>query len=69
MKVLKKFLILTGGGPILGLITGIIVSNILMRIHNNFVLEVNTTIAFSYAMFHLAEFWKFGGDVDEHGVE
>lgn len=69
MKVLKKFLILSGGGPILGLITGIIVSNILMRIHNNFVLEVNTTIAFSYTMFHLAEFWKFGGYVDEHGVE
>lgn len=51
------------------MITGIIVSNILMRIHNNFVLEVNTTIAFSYAMFHLAEFCKFGGYVDEHGVE
>jgi solute carrier family 9 (sodium/hydrogen exchanger), member 10/11 len=49
-------LILSGGGPILGLIFGLIVSNLLKRIHNNFVLEVNTTVAFAYAMFYIAEF-------------
>lgn len=59
-EVILKFLILSGGGPILGLIFGRIVTWVLKRIHKNFVLEVNTTIAFTYAMFFVAEFLDLG---------
>ena len=53
--VVFKFVRLSIGGPLLGLIVGIIVEQILARIHNQFVLEVNTTIYASYLMFFLAE--------------
>lgn len=58
--IMVKFLVLSGGGPILGLIFGVIVRFLLNRIHRNFVLEVNTTIAFTYAMFYIAEFLDLG---------
>ena len=53
--VVFKFIRLSIGGPLLGFIVGIIVEQILARIHNQFVLEVNTTIYASYLMFFLAE--------------
>lgn len=68
-QVIKKFVILSGGGPVLGLITGMLVSFLLKRIHNNFVLEVNTTISFAYAMFWFAEFFKFGPEKDPNDPE
>ena len=37
------------------MIAGVVVSFMLSRIHNNFVLEVNTTIFASYLLFFLAE--------------
>jgi len=50
-----KFVRLSFGGPALGLVFGIIVSMILKRIHNNFVLEVNITIIAAYIVFFVAE--------------
>ena len=50
-----KFCRLSIGGPILGIAVGAIVTFMLKRIHNNFILEVNTTIFGSYLMFFLAE--------------
>ena len=50
-----KFVRLSGGGPCLGFIGGFIMTNLLKRIHNNFVLEVNTTIFVSYFIFFTAE--------------
>lgn len=53
--VVIKFVRLSFGGPILGIVGGMIVSFILKRIHNNAVLEVNTTIFASYLIFFIAE--------------
>jgi NhaP-type Na+/H+ or K+/H+ antiporter len=53
--IFLKFIRLSLGGPLLGIICGIIVTIILRRIHNNFVLEVNTTIFACYVMFYVAE--------------
>ena len=53
--VVAKFCQLSLGGPLLGLITGVLVTAIIKRIHNNFVLEVNTTIFACYLMFYVAE--------------
>ena len=53
--IIAQFIRLALGGPIIGLIAGIVVGFILSRIHNNFVLEVNTTIFASYLLFFLAE--------------
>lgn len=50
-----KFCRLSLGGPLLGIVGGMIVSFMLKRIHNNFILEVNTTIFSSYLIFFLAE--------------
>jgi NhaP-type Na+/H+ or K+/H+ antiporter len=53
--ILVKFIRLSIGGPLLGIAGGIVVTFLLRRIHNNFVLEVNTTIFGSYLIFFLAE--------------
>ena len=55
MDVVVKFCRLSLGGPLLGIITGVIMSFILRRIHNNGVLEVNSTIVISYLAFFIAE--------------
>jgi|TARA_B110000285_G_C15058346_1_gene580882 NhaP-type Na+/H+ or K+/H+ antiporter len=53
--VVWKFVRLSGGGILLGILVGIFVEQVLKRIHNNFVLEVNTTIYACYLMFFAAE--------------
>jgi NhaP-type Na+/H+ or K+/H+ antiporter len=53
--VVLKFMRLSFGGPLLGVVGGFVISNILKYIHNNFVLEVNTTIFGSYLIFFIAE--------------
>jgi NhaP-type Na+/H+ or K+/H+ antiporter len=53
--VIAKFCQLSLGGPLLGLLTGAVVTALIKRIHNNFVLEVNTTIFACYLMFFVAE--------------
>ena len=53
--IIIKFVRLSIGGPLLGLIGGIILSELLKRIHNNAVLEVNATIFTSYLIFYIAE--------------
>lgn len=55
MDVVIKFCRLSLGGPLLGIVGGIILSFILKRIHNNGVLEVNSTIVVSYLIFFIAE--------------
>jgi len=54
-SMVVMFVRLSFGGPLLGLLAGFIMSMILKRIHNNFVLEVNTTIVGSYLVFFIAE--------------
>ena len=51
-----KFFRLSGGGTLLGIITGIITTFFIHLIHNNFVLEINLTIVSCYIMFYIAEF-------------
>jgi NhaP-type Na+/H+ or K+/H+ antiporter len=53
--IIAQFIRLALGGPAIGLIAGVVVSFMLSRIHNNFVLEVNTTIFASYLLFFLSE--------------
>jgi len=53
--IIVKFCRLSFGGPLLGLAGGIILSFILSRIHNNGVLETNSTIFVSYLIFFTAE--------------
>jgi len=53
--VIVMFCRLSVGGPLLGIFGGIVCSYILSRIHNNGVLEVNTTIFVSYLIFYCAE--------------
>lgn len=53
--IILKFARLSFGGPLLGLIGGFLLSFILKRIHNNFVLEVNSTVVVAYLVFFLAE--------------
>ena len=50
-----KFIRLSVGGPILGLLGGLALPFILSRIHNNFVLEVNATIVTAYLVFFISE--------------
>jgi NhaP-type Na+/H+ or K+/H+ antiporter len=54
-QIVLKFLRLSLGGPLLGIVCGMFITFILRRIHNNFVLEVNTTIFVCYVMFYTAE--------------
>jgi NhaP-type Na+/H+ or K+/H+ antiporter len=53
--MLVKFIRLSLGGPLLGVIFGILVELILHRIHNNYVLEVNLTIVAAYLCWYVAE--------------
>lgn len=53
--IVLKFFRLSFGGPLLGILGGVILSFILSRTHNNPVLEVNATIVTSYIVFYLAE--------------
>jgi NhaP-type Na+/H+ or K+/H+ antiporter len=50
-----KFIRLSIGGAILGLVFGVLITFMLRRIHNDFVLEVNTTIFACFVMFYIAE--------------
>ena len=53
--IIIKFIRLSLGGPLLGIAGGLVLSFILKRIHNNFVLEVNSTIFVAYLIFFIAE--------------
>lgn len=53
--IIGMFARLSLGGTILGIVAGIILSLMLKRIHNNGVLEVNSTIFVSYIVFYVAE--------------
>ena len=53
--IILRFIRLAFGGAALGILAGMIASQILRRIHNNFVLEVNTTIFTAYLVFFVAE--------------
>ena len=55
MDIVIKFARLSFGGPILGIVGGMFVSAILRRIHNNPVLECNTTVFSAYLVFFVAE--------------
>jgi sodium/hydrogen exchanger 10/11 len=55
VDVIGMFCRLSIGGPILGFLGGIICTYTLSKIHNNGVLEVNTTIVVSYIVFYVAE--------------
>ena len=63
-EVILRFCRLSFGGPLLGILCGVIVSWILHRIHNKAVLEVNTTFVASYLVFYIAE----GTDVHVSGI-
>lgn len=54
-EIVVRFIRLSLGGPALGIAGGFILQFILSRIHNNFVLEVNSTIFVAYLIFFLAE--------------
>jgi NhaP-type Na+/H+ or K+/H+ antiporter len=54
-EMVGKFARLSFGGPVLGLLFGILVDLILQRIHNNYVLEVNLTIVAAYMCWFIAE--------------
>lgn len=54
-EIAVKFIRLSIGGPILGVLGGMALSFMLKRIHNNGVLEVNATIFTSYIVFFIAE--------------
>lgn len=49
------FVRLSFGGIALGVLGGMILSQILKRIHNDAVLEMNSTIFISYMLFYIAE--------------
>jgi NhaP-type Na+/H+ or K+/H+ antiporter len=50
-----RFIRLACGGVALGIAGGVIVSFLLSRIYNNYVLEVNTTVVSVYVIFYVAE--------------
>ena len=54
-EILGLFIRMAVGGPIVGLLGGFIIVFILNRLWNNYVLEVNTTIVWSYLIFYVAE--------------
>ena len=56
--IVLSFFRLSFGGILLGIIGGMLVEYVLKRIHNDFVLEVNTTIFSSYLIFFVAESTK-----------
>lgn len=51
-----KFVRLSGGGPVLGIVVGLVVIMLLKTMYNQYVLEVNMTIVACYMMFWLSEF-------------
>lgn len=53
--IILRFCRLSLGGPLLGLACGYIVQGVLSMIHNQYVLEVNTTFVASYIVFFIAE--------------
>ena len=53
--IILKFIRLSIGGAFLGLVFGVLITFMLRRIHNDFVLEVNTTIFACFVMFYIAE--------------
>jgi NhaP-type Na+/H+ or K+/H+ antiporter len=55
VDIIGMFCRLSFGGPALGIAAGIFLSMLLSRIHNNGVLEVNSTIFVSYLTFYVAE--------------
>ena len=54
-QIIGKFCRLSFGGPALGLVCGVFVQLILSKLHNNFVLEINTTFVAAYIVFFVAE--------------
>jgi hypothetical protein len=58
LKPQAFFFRLSFGGPILGLVIGMIVSWWLKRIVNNSLLETNLTIVAAYLTFYVAESWE-----------
>lgn len=56
VEIILKFVQLSFGGPILGIIGGFIIKNIIHFIQNKYVLEVNATIFGAYLIFYTAEF-------------
>lgn len=50
-----KFVRLSGGGVILGLVGGYVMATIISRIKYNQVLEINATVSISYMVFYVAE--------------
>ena len=55
VDVVSEFFRLSLGGPLLGIIFGIVASFWMKHIHNNPMLEVNLTIFSSYLLFYAAE--------------
>ncbi|CAI2372249.1 unnamed protein product [Moneuplotes crassus] len=56
--VVLNFARLSFGGPLLGIVFGIIISLWLKRIVNNSILETNLTIVGAYMVFYVAESWE-----------
>lgn len=54
-QIIGKFCRLSFGGPALGLSCGVFVQLILSKLHNDFVLEINTTFVAAYIIFFIAE--------------
>ena len=54
-EIAVMFVRLSFGGILLGMAGGVVLSQILKRIHNDAVLEMNSTIFASYLIFYLAE--------------
>jgi len=50
-----KFIRLSGGGVILGLVGGYVMASVISRIKYNQVLEINATVSISYMVFYVAE--------------
>jgi NhaP-type Na+/H+ or K+/H+ antiporter len=51
----RKFVQLSFGGPLLGLLSAVILVLWLSRVHNKPVLEANLTVTFAYITFYIAE--------------
>ena len=55
MGIITKFVRLSGGGVILGLVGGYVMASVISRIKYNSVLEINATVSISYLLFYIAE--------------
>jgi len=56
LGVIGKFVRLAGGGALLGILAGIILTYWLHRIHNQPVLEANATVVTAYMLFFICEY-------------